>query len=108
MVEDRAWLGKLQDELRGLLAPVFVQAAGEDVDPREHVSGVVYEPGSRRRAANGRLVMRAIRHGVDPGPWIDELEMPTNIAVFRSTAGPGDPPQGRLGALFRRWRARAL
>jgi hypothetical protein len=84
------------------------KAAGENVDPREHVSGVVYEPGSRRRAANGRLVMRAIRHGVDPGPWIDELEMPTNIAVFRSTAGPGDPPQGRLRALFRRWRARAL
>jgi hypothetical protein len=60
---------------------------GEPVDPREHVSGIVHEPGYLRRAANGHLVVRAIRHGA-AGPWIDELEMPSNISVFRA----GRPP----------------
>jgi hypothetical protein len=61
--------------------------AGELVDPREHVSGTVHEPGYLRRAANGHLVMRAIRHGV-AGPWIGELELPSNMGVVRA----GRPP----------------
>ena len=81
------------------------KAAGEQVDPGEHVSGTVHEPGSRRRAANGRLVTRALRHGVPPGPWMDALEMPPNIAVFGAWPGPGRKPRGRLGRLIRRWRA---
>jgi len=62
---------------------------GEPVDPREHASGTVHEPGDRRRAANGHLVMRALRHGVVPGPWLDELELPSNMscAVPESRAG---------------------
>jgi hypothetical protein len=60
---------------------------GEPVDPREHVSGIVHEPGYLRRAANGHLVMRAIRHGA-AGPWIDELELPSNMGVVRA----GRPP----------------
>jgi len=56
---------------------------GEPVDPREHASGTVYEPGYLRRAANGHLVMRAIRHGV-AGRWIEELELPSNMSVVRA------------------------
>jgi len=76
------------------------RAVGESVDPGERVSGVVHEPGSRRRAANGRLVRRALSHGVAPGPWIDELELPSNMAVYG--AWPGRQHQARLGRLIRR------
>ena len=60
---------------------------GEPVGQGEHASGVVHEPGYLRRAANGHLVMRAIRHGV-AGRWIDELELPSNMGVVRA----GRPP----------------
>jgi hypothetical protein len=60
---------------------------GEPVDPREHASGTLLEPGYTRRAANGRLAMRAISHGVAIGSWLDELEMPSNISIERAT-GP--------------------
>jgi len=60
---------------------------GEPVDASEHASGVVYEPGYLRRAANGHLVKRAIRHGV-AGRWIVELELPSNMSVARA----GHPP----------------
>ena len=53
---------------------------GEPVDPREHASGVVHEPGYLRRAANGHLAMRAVRHGA-AGPWLEALELPSNISV---------------------------
>jgi hypothetical protein len=61
---------------------------GEPVDPREHASGVVHEPGHLRRAANGHLVMRAIRHGAT-GRWIEELELPSNMSVMRAERRPG-------------------
>ncbi len=61
--------------------------AGEPVDASEHVSGRIYEPGYLRRAANGHLVMRALRHGA-AGPWIDELELPSNISVSRAERPP--------------------
>jgi hypothetical protein len=60
------------------------KSRGELVDPREHASGAVLEPGYRRRAANGHLVMRAMRRGVRPGPWLDELELPSNVSVERA------------------------
>jgi hypothetical protein len=56
---------------------------GEPVDPREQLSGVVHEPGYRRRAANGRLVWRAISHGVAPR-LLDELEMPSDVSFARA------------------------
>jgi len=62
--------------------------AGEPVDPGEHSSGVVHEPGYLRRAANGHLVSRAIRHGV-AGRWIGELELPSNMSVVRAERPPG-------------------
>jgi len=66
--------------------------------------GIVYQPGSRRRAAGGRLVMRALSRGVAPGPWMDELELPSNMAVFGASARPAHR-QARLGRLIRRWLA---
>jgi hypothetical protein len=56
---------------------------GERVDPREHPSGVVYEPGYLRRAANGHLLSRAVKHGV-AGLRFEELELPSNMSVFRA------------------------
>ena len=55
---------------------------GEDVDAREHASGLVYEPGYLRRAANGHLLLRAIKRGV-AALRLDELELPTNMALLR-------------------------
>jgi len=40
--------------------------AGEQVDAIEHASGIVREPGADRLAANGRVLRRAMEHGVDP------------------------------------------
>ena len=54
--------------------------AGEAVDPRERASGVVHEPGYLRRAANGHLAMRAVRHGA-AGPWLEDLELPSNVSL---------------------------
>jgi hypothetical protein len=79
--EFRACMEGVQAEIRRR------REAGEPVDPGEHVSGVVHEPGYLRRAANGHLVMRAIRHGV-AGRWIEELELPSNVGVVRA----GRPP----------------
>jgi hypothetical protein len=81
------------------------KAVGEQIDPSEHISGTVHEAGYRRRAANGRMVTRALSHGVAPGPWLDQLEMPSNIAVFGAPAGPAKQPHGKLGRLIRRWLA---
>jgi hypothetical protein len=61
--------------------------SGEPVDPREHASGTVHEPGYLRRAANGHLVTRAIRRGV-AGRWIEALELPSNMAVARAQHPP--------------------
>jgi hypothetical protein len=60
--------------------------SGEAVDPREHVSGTVYEPGYRRLQQNGRLLRRAAEHGVWPPNWQD-LELPSNIGVVQA-GGP--------------------
>ena len=63
--------------------------AGEPVDPSEHASGVVHEPGYLRRAAQGHLLRRAISHGA-VGPWIDDLELPSSMSVARAE-GPAAP-----------------
>lgn len=60
---------------------------GEPVDPGEHASGIVHEPGYLRRAANGHLLSRAIRHGAT-GSWIGELELPSNMSVIRAERSP--------------------
>lgn len=74
--------GLLSDELRSR------RAAGEQVDPREHISGHVMEPGHLARAANGHLLRRATEHGA----WTDRLQglkLPGNMAVFREATSRG-------------------
>ncbi len=58
------------------------QAAGERVEPNEHASGTVRDVGADRSAANGHLLRRAMEHGVAPGQWLDELELPPNMALM--------------------------
>ena len=53
----------------------------ENVDRREHASGTICEPGYLRRAANGRLLWRAISHGVAP-PRLERLELPSNTSYM--------------------------
>ena len=65
--------------------------AGEEVDPREHVSGSIYEPGSRHRAANGHLIARALSHGVSPRS-LQGLEWPSNMTVLGAESPPQDGP----------------
>ena len=55
---------------------------GEAADPREHVSGTVQEPGYRRRQQNGRLLRRAVEHGLSP-PNPQDLDLPSNISVVQ-------------------------
>jgi hypothetical protein len=59
---------------------------GENVDPTEHASGIVLEPGYHRRAENGHHIRRAIEHGVSPRES-DYADLPHSIAVARSDDG---------------------
>ena len=81
-----------EPEFRACLASVHAeigrrQEGGEPVDPCEHVSGAVHEPGYLRRVANGHLVTRAIRHGA-AGSWTEELELPSNMGVVQAGRHP--------------------
>jgi hypothetical protein len=60
---------------------------GEDVDPSEHISVQMHEPGYRRRQRNAHLLKRAIQHGVVPA-LIDELELPPNVSYARAERLP--------------------
>jgi len=53
---------------------------GEHVDPGEHASGVVYEPGHLRRAAIGHLVSGAIELGARVR--FSAQDLPPNMALF--------------------------
>jgi hypothetical protein len=79
--EYRTRMDSVQEEIRAR------RERGEPVGPGEHASGTVHEPGYLRRAANGHLLSRAIRHGAT-GPWIAALELPSNTSVTRAE-GPG-------------------
>jgi len=57
--------------------------AGEDVDPREHITGLVYEPGYHRLQRNARLLRRASDHRAVPSNW-PELDLPPNVSITRS------------------------
>lgn len=74
-------------------------ARGEQVDPAEHISGTEYEPGYQRKQANGRLLTRAIRHGVVPAN-LDELELPSNVGIIRA-GQPRPRPRPRWSRLAR-------
>ncbi|MCW2784471.1 MAG: hypothetical protein JWP74_988 [Marmoricola sp.] len=57
--------------------------AGAVTDPQEHITGVVLEPRHRELAQNGRILGRAISHGVVPRN-LDELELPSNVVWLRA------------------------
>lgn len=62
------------------------RTAGDDVDPTEHYSGTVLQPGDRRRARDRRILARAIAHGVDVTEISNRLEFPPAADfVFRAT-----------------------
>lgn len=60
--------------------------AGEDIGPREHISGTVLEPGHHRKQEGGRIIKRAIERGasLDVETW-DRLanDLPSGMAVMR-------------------------
>ncbi len=86
------------------------RARSEPVDRQEHATGQSYEPGHLRRAAIGHLVRRMIEHGVDPGPWVDERELPSTMSLIRASVAagratmvdPAPPGRGPLTAADRR------
>jgi hypothetical protein len=82
------------------------RAAGEPLEANEHASGIVREPGDDRLAANGHVLRRAMEHGVAPRPWLDELDLPRNIALL-SSAGDDFAPGwlSRARRVIRRWLA---
>ncbi|HEX8972022.1 hypothetical protein [Oryzihumus sp.] len=73
-------------------------------DRREHVSSRTLEPGDRRRDANSRLLRRTIRHGVTPGDWADDLELPSSTWLMRFGRDPGRRATAMLRWRLRRWR----
>ena len=103
IVEDGCWLGKLHDELRGLLAPVFAQA-------RSRLAGFAYlgallaEPGDRRSCwqlaeAAGHATPRRLQALLAEHAWdwkaalgalqrfiVDHLGDPGAVLVFDETA----------------------
>ncbi len=78
-----------EDEFDGAFAALAAhirqaRAAGEDIDPREHATGQVLEPGHHVKARNGRLVHRAIEHGVTPPEFArDDLPEGMDVVQFR-------------------------
>jgi hypothetical protein len=66
------------------------RAAGEPIDPSEHYTGVMLEPGYRRRQRDGRVLKEAIRHRVSiSDEFIGRLDLPGNISIARSAKDDG-------------------
>ena len=57
------------------------EKTGALVDKNEHASGTCLEPGHSAAAARGRFITKSLRHGVAPGPWLSEIEPPSNMWV---------------------------
>jgi hypothetical protein len=56
---------------------------GDEVDWREHYTGVVLDPGYTRLQQNGRIVRDALARGVSLDRLAD-IELPPNMGIFRS------------------------
>lgn len=69
-------ISQLQGQIEG-------QRTSAESDPAEHVTGTVWEPGDRARAATGHLVQRAIEHGADPSRILESGTLPSNMALLR-------------------------
>ena len=77
--------------------------ADSGFDRREYVSSRTLEPGDRRREASSRLLRRTIRHGVTPGDWADDLELPSSTSLLRFGRDPGRRTTAMLRWRLRRW-----
>jgi hypothetical protein len=82
--EFEALLDEIEEDIRRRR-----KAGDDDVDPDEHASGVVHEPGYRRQQQNARLLTRALKHGVWPSN-LDEDDLPASVGIVRVEAS--DPP----------------
>ncbi len=77
------------------------RGAGDSVDPREHFTGVILEPGYRRRQQAGRLLREATRHRATlSDAFLDQLELPEGMVQVRMVPGRSDPGH----TARRRWR----
>ncbi len=66
--------------------------AGEQIDPRERLSGVHLEPGYRRRQQNERLIRRAIERGVSGVSvvsLVEDSELPPEAGITWARLSPG-------------------
>jgi hypothetical protein len=70
-----ALFGRLSEELRRR------RDDGDEVDHREHYSGVVLEAGHSRLQQNGRLIRDAMARGAHIDRLLEDLEPPLNVAV---------------------------
>ncbi len=57
---------EFEDFLQRHHADLQARIRDGQADPREHLSGVLREPGDQRRARQQRMASRAMRHGVNP------------------------------------------
>jgi hypothetical protein len=57
---------EFEDFLQRSHADLQARIRDGQADPREHLTGVLREPGDQRRARQQRMASRAIRHGVSP------------------------------------------
>jgi hypothetical protein len=78
---------------------------GGDVEPNEHVSGVILEPGHRCRNQDARIIRRAIEHGVLPASS-EALELPSNFAILQAGARRKPSRWQRIFNWFRVWSGR--
>jgi hypothetical protein len=74
--EFRRLLDRLAGDLQGR------RDAGEPIDPLEHYTGLMLEPGYRRRQRDGHLLKKAIHHRVSLSEeQIERLDLPGNMSV---------------------------
>ena len=89
--DNEAEFNALIDSLaRGLRAS---RAAGEAIDPQEHITGVVLEPDYKRRQADGRLLRRAVEHGAVTDELLARLHLPLNVGFLRAVKDDEDQPE---------------
>jgi hypothetical protein len=83
--EFRALIESLAEELRRR------RERGDEVDQREHYSGVILEAGHNRLQQNARFIIDAIRRGVRVDHLLKEIELPPNVAVVSWETEDGNP-----------------
>ena len=73
---------EFQARVTSLAADLRTRRESDDPpDVREHISGVVLEPGHHALQRNARLLLRAVRHGAASGT-IRNLSIPAHLALL--------------------------